>query len=599
MDQISNLINKGLDNLHGKDKNVAIAGRTPYWNKGSGFDEGERDTTKLRGLIPSQVENLEIQEKRALAMLDHYENTLDKYIFLSQIRNTNTRLFFTLVINHFTDIAPLIYTPVVGKACQEYSHIQPFLGSPGNPDGLFISYKDLDKIDTLLENYRLALPPPHASPEISVITDGSRILGLGDLGMNGMGIPIGKLQLYIGAAGINPSKTLPITLDFGTDTQSILDDPLYMGLRQKRPADKEFYAAVEKILKAINSKFPGILIQFEDFSSAHAFELLEIYQNKIFCFNDDIQGTGAVILSGFINAVRLSEIPAEKHKIVFLGAGSAGIGVATQIMDYFINEAGMSELEARRKFWLIDSKGLITKDRGDKLSRQKSAFARDDNQGKQFKTIEEVIDYVKPTALIGLSSIGGSFNKNGLKKMAQLNPKPIVFPLSNPATNAECSFEDAMVATNNTVIFASGTGFPDFKDESGKVYHPGQGNNMYIFPGLGLGAILSKCGNISDKMIYAAAASLANSLNDEEKSQNLLYPSLKRIRPISARVAAATILQAHKEGKVTESNYVTASKAGMDELIKLVEEKMWHPQYRKLDEEQLGDKMSFSLPSNL
>lgn len=388
-----------------------MAARTPYWNQCSAFSVQDRKKFRLRGLIPSAVESIETQAERALIGLRRQAGPLDKYIFLSHIRNTNVRLFYFLVANHFKEIAPIIYTPVVGEACQEYSHIHPFLGATGNPDGLFISLDDLDSLDDLLENYRLALPPPHNNPEIAVITDGSRILGLGDLGVNGMGIPVGKLQLYVGAAGINPSKTLPIALDFGTNTQAILDDPFYLGLRRKRPSDDEFYAAADKVLKAVARKFPGILIQFEDFSSDHAFGLLDKYRDELFCFNDDIQGTGAVILSGLINAVRLSGTPASDQRIVFYGAGSAGIGVAKQIMDYFIHEGGLSEAEARQKFWLIDSKGLITLDRGDKLSFQKSFFARSDNGGVQYQDMLAVLDYVKPTALIGLSSIGGAFTE--------------------------------------------------------------------------------------------------------------------------------------------------------------------------------------------
>ncbi|KAJ9073575.1 hypothetical protein DSO57_1014762 [Entomophthora muscae] len=573
MDRITNIF-KGLGSASDDTPD-----RSSYWNKGSAFTATERQDQKLCGLIPSSVENLELQEERAMLGLRRQSKPLDKYMFLSHIRNSNVRLFYSLVIKHFKEIAPLIYTPVVGEACQEYSHIQPFLGATGNPDGLFISLNDLDSLDTLLENYRLALPPPHSNPEIAVITDGSRILGLGDLGVNGMGIPVGKLQLYVGAAGINPSKTLPIALDFGTNTQSILDDPLYLGLRQKRPSEEEFYAATDKVLNAVRRKFPGILIQFEDFSSEHAFGLLEKYQNEIFCFNDDIQGTGAVILSGFINAVRLSETPAKDQRIVFLGAGSAGIGVSRQIMDYFIHDGGLTEDEAREKFWLIDSKGLITMDRGDKLSSQKSFFARKDNSGVQYKSLIEVLDYVKPTALIGLSSISGAFSEEALRKMAEINNRPIVFPLSNPATNAECTFEQAMKATNNKVIFASGTAFPDYKDEaSGVVFHPGQGNNMYIFPGLGFGALLCKSGKVTDKMIYAAAASLADALTPEEIEQNLLYPDLDRIRPVSARVAAATILQAHKEGLV-QIPEILAATTSLETMTAFVEKNMWHPAY--------------------
>ncbi|KAK9659847.1 hypothetical protein K7432_018407 [Basidiobolus ranarum] len=293
-----------------------------------------------------------------------------------------------------------------------------------------------------------------------------------------MGIPVGKLQLYVAAAGLDPRKTLPICLDFGTNNQKNLDDPLYLGLRKKRPEGDEFYNAVDSVLATLNKSFPKMLIQFEDFSSEHAFELLDRHRDRYLSFNDDIQGTGAVILSGFINAVREVGIPAKQHKLLFFGAGSAGVGVAKQIMDYFVLEHGMTEDEAKRLFWLNDSKGLVTLDRGDKLAQHKVYFARDDNEGKQYKDLKETIEHVRPTALIGLSAQGGIFTGEILQRLAEINERPIVFPLSNPATQAECSFEQAMIHTKGKALFASGTAFPRYTDEQGQEFVPGQGNNI-------------------------------------------------------------------------------------------------------------------------
>lgn len=372
-----------------------------------------------------------------------------------------------------------------------------------------MSINDLPYLKDILRNYRKNSDGTIDEPEITVITDGSRILGLGDLGVGGIGIPIGKLQLYSGAAGIDPRKTLPIVLDFGTNTERYLNDPLYLGLKQKRPDDEKFYEAVDEVMKAIYEVFPNILVQFEDFSSEHAFGLLEKYQDKVFCFNDDIQGTGSVILAGFMNAVRLAKekagVDPKDHRIVFFGAGSSAIGVAKQILSYFMREHGLSEDEAKKIFYLVDSKGLVTLDRGDRLAQHKVYFARSDNSQAQFRTLCDVIDYVKPTALIGLSAQHQAFTKEAVGKMAANNKLPIVFPLSNPMTNAECTFQQAMEYTDYKVLFASGTAFPPVTLPSGELKYAGQGNNMYIFPGLGLGAIVAKAARVSDSMVYEAA----------------------------------------------------------------------------------------------
>ncbi|KAI8341417.1 hypothetical protein BC941DRAFT_459791 [Chlamydoabsidia padenii] len=543
------------------------------------MDVAKRQALSIQGLSPIRVENVEVQKRRALKLLRSKSTMLEKYIFLAQMRTSNIKLFYKIVIDELEEIAPVIYTPTVGTACQEYSNIYPFLAGPGVPDGLYLTKDTFSNLCETIKNYR-PFTDELFQPDIAVISDGSRILGLGDLGVNGMGIPIGKLQLYVAGAGIDPRKTLPIILDLGTNNEAFRNDEFYLGLRQPRPSDEEFYETVDTVLSALRTVYPGLMIQFEDWSSEHAFGLLEKYQSKILCFNDDIQGTGAVILSGVMNAIRRVEkenqVSPKDHRIVFYGAGSAAIGVARQIQEYFSSEYNMTEDQAKRLFWIVDSKGMVTMDRGDKLAQHKVYYARDDNQGQQIKSLLDIVNYVKPTVLIGLSSTTGAFTNEVLSRLAELNQNPIVFPLSNPATQAECTFEQAMQATHHRVIFASGTAFPSFTEpDTGKLHVPGQGNNMYIFPGLGLGAVLARPVSISDRMIYMASKALADSLTPEEIAQGWLYPSLQRIRQVSALVATAVCEEALAEGVAQEQDKIGSK--SHDELVEYVFSQMWSP----------------------
>jgi malate dehydrogenase (oxaloacetate-decarboxylating)(NADP+) len=353
----------------------------------------------------------------------------------------------------------LIYTPVVGEACLKWSEIYQ------QPEGLYLSFSDKGSLAAILDNW------PQHNVEITVVTDGSRILGLGDLGINGMGIPVGKLALYTGCAGIHPERTLPLMLDLGTNNEGLLKDPLYMGSKRTKVTAAEEKEFLDELMAALNEKWPGIVIQFEDFKNP--FPALERYQHVYTCFNDDIQGTGAVVLAGVINAVKRTGIPVKDQRAVFMGAGSAGVGVAKQIVEFFKKE-GLTEDEARRCFWLVDTKGLVTNDRGDKLADHKVYFSRDDNDGKQIKTLADVVEYVKPTILMGLSTIGGIFDEKILTRMAELNDQPIVFPLSNPSSKSECTFEEAMKYTKGKALFASGSPFPTL-EYNGKLCSPGQG----------------------------------------------------------------------------------------------------------------------------
>ncbi|KAJ2578271.1 hypothetical protein GGH19_000602 [Coemansia sp. RSA 1807] len=535
-------------------------------NAGTTLPYATRSALHLKGLVPSGVENFVVQEQRALEQLNLKSTSLEKYIFLSWLRSTNSHLFYRLVLHNLREIAPIIYTPTVGQACEEYSHIYPFLAPPNAVDGLYVPINEVENIEEIIQNYKESIKE-NDTPEITVITDGSRILGLGDLGMNGMGIPVGKLQLYVAAAGLNPDRCLPIVLDFGTNNRKFLDDPLYLGLRQHRPDDAEFYTCANRVISALHTAFPDMFIQFEDFSTDHAFGLLDQWRNNALCFNDDIQGTGCVILGGFISAVEQARIHPRDQRILFVGAGSAGVGVAKQLVDYFVIEHGIPEDQAKAMFWFVDSRGMITANRGDTLAAHKVYFARHDNTA-QCSTLEETLEYVKPTALIGLSTIYKAFTENILCRMNQLNQqaRPIIFPLSNPQSKAECTFEEAMRCTNNRVLFASGTAFPSYTiPETNQVCVPGQGNNMYVFPAIGLGAVLCKPSRITDTMIYAVAKALANSLNEEEKMLGELYPRIERIRCVEAELAAAFIRQAVREGLAKDEKWVELAKNGLAE----------------------------------
>ncbi|KAF9530190.1 hypothetical protein CPB83DRAFT_851136 [Crepidotus variabilis] len=537
----------------------------PYWHNGVQKLKvaPQAPHPPKQGLTPPTFD-VDVHIERCLMQLRSKTTNLEKYIYLSQLKHESPSIFYKLCLEHMPEITPIIYTPTVGEACVNFSHIY------RRPEGLYVSIKDKGKIRSVLTNW-----PKVDDARIAVVTDGSRILGLGDLGVNGMGISIGKLSLYIAGAGIRPESTIPICLDLGTNTQRYLDDPFYLGMRQKRVADKEMEEFMDEFVREMTSVFPKLMIQFEDFSTDNAFKYLERFRKGNPVFNDDIQGTGAVVLSGLINAARLasaaSKRPLTEHKILFFGAGSAGVGVAHQLMSFFtIN--GLTEEEARRQIYLVDSQGLVYDARG-KLPEHKKYFSRDDYQGPPITDLLEIIDYVRPTALLGLSTIGGAFTNEVIEAMALINPRPIIFPLSNPVTLAECTFEDAVVHTRGMVLFASGSPFPE-QQYNGNTLYPGQGNNMYIFPGLGLAAILARVSEITDSMVEASSLGLANVLTSEETALDLLYPRIGRIREISAHIAKEVIRAAQKAGVDRAHNLRKMSDA---DLLRFINERMWQP----------------------
>lgn len=517
-----------------------------------------RKYLRTYGLTPPVVEDFDTQIRRSLHILNRKPNSLEKFQYLTHLKATNVHLFYRLLAGNVKELTPLIYTPTVGEACLKWSEIYT------QPEGLYLSYADKGHLASVIDNWP-------KSVEITVVTDGSRILGLGDLGINGMGIPVGKLALYTACAGIRPEATLPLCLDLGTSNDKFRNDPLYMGSRRDKVSPEEEQEFLDEMMAALTEKWPGIVIQFEDFKNP--FPALERYQHTYTMFNDDVQGTGAVILGGFINAVKSTGIKPQDQRAVFLGAGSAGVGVAKQLVAYFMKEAGLTEEQAKKIFYLFDSKGMVTLDRGDKLADHKVYFARDDNHGEQVKTLEEGIEYARPTILMGLSTIGGAFTMPILRRMGELNDKPVIFPLSNPSANSECTFEEAIKATDGRALFASGSPFPDL-EWKGKTLTPGQGNNMYVFPGIGLGAILSKAVNVTDEMIYASGDGLSQSLNEAERKAGWLYPDIRRIREVSVSVTRAVIRAAQDVKVDRELGLRNLSDKDLEEYIM---ERMYDP----------------------
>jgi len=526
--------------------------RDPLLNKGTAFTEEEREALGLRGFLPAAVLSMQAQVERVLTNLRTLPSDLEKYVALNSLHDRNEALFFRVVCDHIDEIQPLIYTPTVGLACQKYGLIFQ------RPRGLFISYHDRGRIAEILSNW------PYRT-RLIVVTDGERILGLGDLGANGMGITVGKLSLYTACAGVHPEQCLPVTLDVGTNNEELLNDPYYIGLRQKRVTGADYDAFVDEFMTAARAAFPGVLIQFEDFANHSAFRLLHKYRGDACVFNDDIQGTAAVALAGLFSALRVARGKLADQRILFLGAGEAATGIADLIVSAMMAE-GMSEAEAVRRNWLVDSKGLVVKDRAG-LHGHKLRYAHDQAPISDFLT---AIQTLKPTAIIGVAAVGGAFTPDVLKTMAELNGQPIVFALSNPTSKAECSAEDAYRYTGGRALFACGSPFDPVK-LNGTTFVPRQGNNSYIFPGVGLGAIASGSKLVTDEMFMAAAHTLANSVSEADLKQGSLYPALPRIREVSAQIGAAVADVAYQRG--------LAAGPPPNDTISFIQSQMYDPHY--------------------
>jgi malate dehydrogenase (oxaloacetate-decarboxylating)(NADP+) len=526
--------------------------RDPLLNKGTAFTEAERDALGLRGFLPAHVLSMEQQVERVLTNLRNLPTDLEKYIALNSLHDRNESLFFRVVCDNIDEIQPLIYTPTVGLACQRFGLIFQ------RPRGMFISANDRGRIVELLANW----PYP---AKLIVVTDGERILGLGDLGAHGMGIPVGKLSLYSACAGIHPEHCLPVMLDVGTSNEEFLSDPYYIGLRQRRLTGAAYDEFIDEFITAARATFPGVLIQFEDFANHSAFRLLHKYRDKICMFNDDIQGTAAVALAGLFSALRASGRKLIDQTILFLGAGEAATGIADLVVSAMVAE-GASEAEALRRNWLVDSRGLVVKNRAG-LTEHKLRYAHEHAPIADFPS---AIQTLKPTAIIGVAAVGGAFTPEVLQTMAQINERPIVFALSNPTSKAECSAEEAYRHTAGRALFACGSPYDPVK-LGDRIFVPRQGNNSYIFPGVGLGAIASGSRLVTDEMFMAAAHTLAYLVTQADIEQGSLYPALPRIREVSAHIAAAVAEVAYRQG--------LATRAVPNDLMAFVQSQMYDPRY--------------------
>ncbi|KAG7583714.1 Malic enzyme NAD-binding [Arabidopsis suecica] len=574
---------QGLDILH-----------DPWFNKGTAFTMTERNRLDLRGLLPPNVMDSEQQIQRFMTDLKRLEeqardgpsdpNALAKWRILNRLHDRNETMYYKVLINNIEEYAPIVYTPTVGLVCQNYS------GLFRRPRGMYFSAEDRGEMMSMVYNW------PAEQVDMIVVTDGSRILGLGDLGVHGIGIAVGKLDLYVAAAGINPQRVLPVMIDVGTNNEKLLKDPMYLGLQQHRLEDDDYIDVIDEFMEAVYTRWPHVIVQFEDFQSKWAFKLLQRYRCTYRMFNDDVQGTAGVAIAGLLGAVRAQGRPMidfPKMKIVVAGAGSAGIGVVNAARKTMARMLGNTETafdSAQSQFWVVDAQGLITEGR-ENIDPEAQPFARKtkemERQGlKEGATLVEVVREVKPDVLLGLSAVGGLFSKEVLEAMkGSTSTRPAIFAMSNPTKNAECTPQDAFSILGENMIFASGSPFKNVEFGSGHIGHCNQGNNMYLFPGIGLGTLLSGAPIVSDGMLQAASECLAAYMSEEEVLQGIIYPPISRIRDITKRIAAAVIKEAIEEDLVEGYREMDArelQKLNEEELMEYVENNMWNPEYPTL-----------------
>ncbi|WJX83289.1 NAD-dependent malic enzyme 2, mitochondrial [Trifolium repens] len=565
----------------------------PWFNKDTGFPLTERDRLGLRGLLPPRIISFQDQydrfmnSYRSLEKNTHGQSdkviSLSKWRILNRLHDRNETLYYRALIDNIKEFAPIIYTPTVGLVCQNYC------GLFRRPRGMYFSAKDKGEMMSMIYNW----PAPQV--DMIVLTDGSRILGLGDLGVQGIGIPIGKLDMYVAAAGINPQKILPVMLDVGTNNQKLLDDRLYLGVRQPRLEGEEYLSIVDEFMEAVHARWPKAIVQFEDFQMKWAFETLKRYRQRFCMFNDDIQGTAGVALAGLLGSVRAQGRPLSdfvKQKIVIVGAGSAGLGVLKMAVQAVSRMSGCSETDAKSQFYLIDKDGLITTERSN-LDPAAAPFARNprDLEGlTEGASVIEVVKKVKPHVLLGLSGVGGVFNEQVLKAMREsVSTKPAIFAMSNPTMNAECTAIDAFNHAGESIVFASGSPFENVDLGNGRVGHVNQANNMYLFPGIGLGSLLSGARHITDGMLQAASECLASYMTEEDIKKGILYPCIDSIRNVTAEVGAAVLRAAVAEG-LAEGHGVVGSKElehmSKEDTVEYVRGNMWYPEYSPLVHEK-------------
>eukprot|EP00210_Caulerpa_lentillifera_P006311 g6028.t1 len=498
--------------------------RNPVLTKGTAFTDEERRAKRVTGLLPPAPETMEDQVTRVKWQLSQFSKSIDKYTFLTTLSATNIRLFHKVLYENLEELLPIVYTPTVGEGCVKFNRL--FL----KPAGLYLSaFRHRGRFREILDNW------PSPEVDILVVTDGGRILGLGDLGTNGMGISCGKIALYVTGAGFDPDRAMPVCLDCGTDNVSLREDPLYLGDRKARLHGAEHLAVVEEFCMAIKSKWPNCLIQFEDFKTEAAFEILDSLRDKAFCFNDDIQGTAAVVAAGFLNGMKVQNSKMDEVRVVFCGAGSSACGVAHMLASILETEGGVSKEAAYKGIYLVDTKGLITSTRTDVLAAHKRPFARADGV-PNMKDLVEIVRYVRPHALFGLTGGGQKFTKEVVEEICRHCDRPLIFPLSNPTSQAEVSARDAIEWSHGSCLFASGSPFDPVVYEN-KTFVPGQANNAFIFPGVGFGAVAIKATKVNDEMLITAAKQLASTVTNEDLEQGRLYPAIKNLRTISVSIA--------------------------------------------------------------
>uniref|UniRef100_A0A8D0DVP3 Malic enzyme n=1 Tax=Salvator merianae TaxID=96440 RepID=A0A8D0DVP3_SALMN len=509
--------------------------RDPTLNKGLAFTLQERQQLNIHGLLPPCFLSQEVQILWVITNFEKQASDLDRYIFMMSLQDLNEKLFYKVLTSDIERFMPIVYTPIVGLACQQYGI------AFRRPRGLFITPHDCGHIATMLKSW------PETTVKAIVVTDGERILGLGDLGCYGMGIPVGKLALYTACGGVKPQECLPVMLDVGTDNEELLKDPLYIGLRHKRIRGQAYDDFIDEFMQAVTSRFGrNCLIQFEDFANINAFRLLNKYRNVYCTFNDDIQGTASVAVAGLLAALRITDNKLVDHTILFQGAGEAALGIANLIV-MAMEKEGTPKEEAIKKIWMVDSKGLIVKGRAS-LTPEKERFA---HQHEEMKNLEDIVNNLKPTVLIGVAAIGGAFTKKIIQDMASFNERPIIFALSNPTSKAECSAKDCYLLTEGRGIFASGSPFDSVILPDGRTFFPGQGNNAYVFPGVALGVVSCGLRHITEDIFLTTAEVICQQVSEEHLKEGRLYPPLALIREVSLKIAVKIAEEAYSNNKAT------------------------------------------------
>ena len=535
----------------------------PLLNKGTAFSEAERDSFDLHGLLPPTIGTLEEQVSRRLQVLRAFATDVERYAFLRDLQDTNETLFFALLVQNLEEMLPVVYTPTVGAGCQQFSRLF------RKPRGLFLSMPHKNRIEEILAH------PRFDKVEAIVVTDGERILGLGDQGAGGMGIPIGKLALYTGCGGLHPATTLPIMLDVGTDNPDCLNDPLYIGWRHERVRGEEYDDFIEAFVSAVAKRWPHVLLQWEDFAKNNATRMLERYRDRLCTFNDDVQGTAAVATGTLLAAVNVTGVPLTEQRIAVMGAGSAGCGIASLIRKA-MTDAGLSDSEAGKRFFMVDRDGLLV-DGMDGIASFQQPFLQDKAAIADWKldhpdrvALLDVVRNAKPTVLIGVSGQAGAFSESVVRAMAEINKRPVIFPLSNPTSRAEATPDDLQAWTDGRAVIGTGSPFPPI-ERNGAKFKVDQTNNSYIFPGVGLGAIAVKASRVSDQMFMAAAKALAAASPARDDPTKSLLPPVTSLREVSITVALAVALQAHREG-LTQG-------VDTDQIDGLIRNKVWMPHY--------------------